>query len=84
MRTAAILLALFALYRWLQTRHRDDSVSLDTIARVEARLRLGEPLPEVDEAELARLRLAWARRRGSRGKVTKFYRPEHRYWRAGA
>lgn len=80
MRIALVIAGLLLAYRWLSSRRPSDVVSLEAVARAEARLRLGEPLPVADQEEVARLRERWERT----PKVRKFYRPEHRYWKAGA
>lgn len=80
MKLALAILGLFLAYRWLRSRP-DDVVSVDAIARVEARLRLGEPIPKADAEEVARYREKYCQ--PSRPKVAKFYRPEHRHWRVG-
>lgn len=81
MRFALAALVLYAAYRWLSRRPDSDVVSNDCIARYEATLRKGEPLPEVDEQELQRIRRAWETRRGSKGKIRPFYRPTTRHWK---
>lgn len=74
MKILAALFALACVLAFFRRRREDDTVSVEAIATYEAKLRLGEPLPQADEQELRRVRTAWERRRGSRGNVAAFHR----------